>query len=158
MVRWEGRRQSDNVDDLRGPGGAGLNIGLVALVLRFVLGRFGIGGVIVLVGGYFALSAIGVNPLALGGAGGGSGRTTPQDDAAAAFSKTMLAETEDAWTRIFAANGSRYPAPRLNLYNGQVNSACGFATAAAGPFYCPADKEVYLDHSFLREFWQPIGA
>ena len=158
MVRWRGREGSKNVDDLRGARTAGIS-GLAILILRFVFSRFGIGGVVVLVGGFFALRAIGVDPLMLlSGQPQQAGPVSEQDEEAGQFATVILRETELVWGEIFAQNGQRYPEPRLNLFTGQVNSACGYASAASGPFYCPADREVYLDTSFFSELSRRFGA
>ena len=74
------------------------------------------------------------------------------------FVATVLAETEDTWTGIFKANGMTYEDPKLVLFTGQIRSACGFATAAAGPFYCPGDHKVYLDMAFFQQLQQQFGA
>ena len=161
MVKWQGRRQSSNVEDLRRAGGRAVNTGALIMIARFVLGRFGIRGVIVLVAGFFALNAIGINPLALMG-GGGQTSSGPvpsaENDTEYQFVSTILAETENTWQNLFSASGSRYKTPTLRMFSGQVQSACGFASAASGPFYCPADQNVYLDTSFFRELSQRFGA
>ncbi len=160
MVKWQGRRQSSNVEDGRGAatiaGG-----GVIIMLLRLIVGRFGIRGVLLLAVGFIALSAMGYNPLNLinGGVGGApTTQQTPADDVEFQFVGTILAETEDTWGRIFSQAGAQYQPPVLRLYTGQVNSACGFATAAAGPFYCPGDQKVYLDTSFFTELSQRFGA
>ncbi|MEM9706858.1 MAG: neutral zinc metallopeptidase [Pseudomonadota bacterium] len=159
MVKWEGRRESDHVDDQRGVGAAG-GSGIALILLRLVLTRFGIRGALALGVGFVALSAIGVNPMAL--MGGGAPRSAVSQDGATdenfRFVSVILAETEDTWGRLFAAAGGRYQKPRLTLFSGQVNSACGSASAAVGPFYCPADQKVYLDTSFFRELSERFGA
>jgi len=111
----------------------------------------------------------GINPLTLlsGGdidLGGGSGYSqqstsrAPANDDTTAFVRTVLAETEDTWNGIFQANGQRYEEPKLVLFSGQVNSACGFASSATGPFYCPGDHKVYLDTDFFKELEQRFDA
>lgn len=126
--------------------------------------RFGLGTIAVLVIGYF----LGINPLTMLGllqgtqpltdSGPAPAAGTPTD-AAADFVAAVLGETEEAWTTIFAQNGAQYVAPTLVLFTGQVNSACGFASAASGPFYCPGDQKVYIDLAFYeqleREFQAP---
>ena len=162
MVKWQGRRQSDNVEDRRGAvSGAGMPAaGLVIPILRFVIGKFGIGGVVVLIGGFFALQAIGLNPLSLLAPTGPQTARAPsaQSNQEFAFASVMLAETEDVWTKKFAQAGSRYTAPNMVIFSNSVQSACGGATSAAGPFYCPADKKVYLDTSFFNELANRFGA
>lgn len=159
MVKWRGREGSKNVEDHRGAiAGAGLS-GVAILLLRFVLSRFGIGGIVVLVGGFFALRAVGVDPLALlGGQPAGPAQVSAEDQEAYEFSSVILAETEKVWTDIFAAQGSRYAAPVMRIYTAQTETACGFGSAAAGPFYCPGDRKVYLDTSFFAELSQRFGA
>ncbi|MGE0182953.1 MAG: neutral zinc metallopeptidase [Parvularculaceae bacterium] len=158
MVKWRGREGSKNVEDRRGAAAAGLS-GLAILLLRFVFSRFGIGGIVVLVGGFFALKAIGVDPLALlAGQPAGPAQVSAEDQEAYDFSSVILAETEKTWTDIFAASGERYSPPVLVVYTGQVQTGCGNGSAAAGPFYCPLDQKVYLDTSFFSELSQRFGA
>ncbi|MEO5758860.1 MAG: neutral zinc metallopeptidase, partial [Mesorhizobium sp.] len=144
-------------------------------------GRAGGGGmsistIIILVVLYFGLKAFGIDPLQLlnGGDGGSlipgggqitdnsggqdSGAGAPANDEMKQFVSTVLAETEDTWTGIFKANGLTYEDPKLVLFSGQIKSACGFATAASGPFYCPGDHKVYLDMTFFQELDQKFGA
>ena len=171
-MRWKGRRQSDNVEDLRGRGGrSGGGIGRGGGRIRIPMGGSGMGGrrgggisgIIILVVLFFALRAFGIDPLqVLEGLDGGSGpiagqQTQPAPGAGAPsdetgrFVATILAETEDTWPGILEAAGERYREPTLVLFSGQVQSACGFASAASGPFYCPTDRKVYLDTSFFDE-------
>ena len=168
---WKGRRQSRNIEDRRGraagPGGgfgrgAG---GPVRIPAGRSLGGGGLSGIIILVVIFFALRACGIDPLQLleGGApnqqigfeqSGGSQVT----DEEAQFISVVLAETEDVWNGIFQASGRTYQEPRLVLFNDRVQSACGFASSASGPFYCPGDSRVYIDLSFFRELAQRFGA
>lgn len=161
MVKWRGREGSRNIEDRRGvsAGGAGLS-GAAILILRFVLSRFGFGGVVVLAGGFFALRAIGVDPLALlaGAPASGPATISAADQEAFDFSSVILAETEKTWTDIFAAHGERYEDPVLVAYSGGTQTACGMGSAAAGPFYCPGDRKVYLDTSFFKELSDRFGA
>ncbi len=164
-MRWQGRRQSSNIEDRRGDadmggfGGTGPRIGL-GLPGGRRGGGLSIGAVVViLVVSWF----LGVNPLTLlggleGGNGGGSSIGTQQTsqtgtptDEGGQFVATVLADTEDTWTQIFADGGGRYQVPTLVLFTGQTSSACGFASAASGPFYCPGDRKVYIDLAFYRE-------
>jgi hypothetical protein len=121
-------------------------------------GGIGIGAVIaILVVSYF----LGINPLELL-----SGETpqsrSPVETAASQetrdFVATVLADTEDTWTEIFAAGNEDYPEPTLTLFSGSVSSACGYASAATGPFYCPGDANVYVDLSFFEELRTRFGA
>jgi len=162
-MRWEGERQSDNVEDRRddpGGGGFGLPIG----------GRgIGLGTVaIALVAGWL----FGVNPLTvlglLGGGGGapvpvqqhapGPAHRPPANDRAAAFVSTVLADTEDVWTAVFRASGGQYQQPRLVLFRGSTPTACGRGEAAMGPFYCPGDRKVYIDLGFYDVLRERLGA
>ena len=162
---WQGRRQSSNIEDRRddagtgGFGGAGPRIGMSMPGGRRG-GGLSIGAVvIVLVVGWF----LGVNPLTLlggleGGDIGGSSFQTQQtgqvgapSDESGQFVATVLADTEDTWSEIFANGGNRYQAPTLVLFKGETSSACGYASAASGPFYCPGDRKVYIDLAFYQE-------
>jgi predicted metalloprotease len=127
-------------------------------------GGLGIGGIVVLL---IICWITGINPLTLlsGGDIGGSdsgyqqntGRA-PADDDTTAFVRTVLADTEDTWTNIFKQSGSTYEDPKLVLFSNQVNSACGFASSATGPFYCPNDRKVYLDTNFFEQLNQQFKA
>jgi len=146
-MKWEGERQSDNVEDRRGGGGGFGGMGA---------GTVGIGTlVIALVGG----AIFGVDPgtiLALLGGGGGPApvqqapRAEPANDPQTRFVRATLGSTEDAWTAIFAAQGAQYRPPRLVLFEGATPTGCGTGRSATGPFYCPADSQVYIDLGFFR--------
>jgi predicted metalloprotease len=129
-------------------------------------GGIGIGGLVVIL---LISWALGINPLTLlsGGDvsmdGGGQQQTgtRPQGqstDETTAFVRTVLAETEDTWGGIFRASGETYTNPTLVLFSGQVSSACGSASSASGPFYCPGDRKVYLDTAFFQELDRRFGA
>ncbi|MFR0672823.1 neutral zinc metallopeptidase [Enterobacterales bacterium AW_CKDN230030176-1A_HGKHYDSX7] len=148
---WRKGRRSDNVVDARGSGGGGM---------RFGGGKgLGLGAILLIVGiGWLT----GQDPLRLLGeltgqssqapvATQGETKAPPANDQQAAFVSAILGDTEDTWKALFAQNGSQYREPKLVLFNGQIQSACGFASSAVGPFYCPADQRVYLDTSFFRE-------
>lgn len=158
MVKWRGRRESRNVEDRRGAAAAG-GAGILIMLVRFIIGRFGIRGLFILgvvgVGLYLA----GANPIALlQGQPAPQQAAAPIDDETSQFVRVVLAETEDVWSREFQAVGSDYPEPTLVMFSGSVSSACGYASAASGPFYCPADRKVYLDASFFKELAQRFGA
>lgn len=148
---WQKGRASDNVvEDEGGGGGGGPSFGG---------GRgLGLGGIIlvVIVGLIFGKNPGDILQL-LGGMGGDdAGQGTQQvspagNDEQSLFVKKVLGSTEDVWGRMFQASGKQYPAPRLVLFHGAVQSACGAASAAMGPFYCPGDRQVYLDLDFFRE-------
>lgn len=158
MVKWRGRQGSRNIEDRRGARAAG-GAGLALVLARLVLSRFGIGGVAALAVGVLALRAAGVDPLALlqGGPAGGTA-TAAADDEAGRFVSVVLAETESVWTQIFSESGAAYEEPALVLFSAQTQSACGFASAASGPFYCPSDQKVYLDTTFFAELSRRFGA
>ena len=159
-MKWEGERESDNVEDQRGSGGGGFG-GLP------IGGRgIGIGTVaIALVAGWI----FGINPLTvLGLLGGGGGpapvqqqapaHRPPADDRVAAFVSTVLADTEDVWRGVFQAGGQQYQEPKLVLFRGATPTACGQGEAAMGPFYCPGDRKVYLDLGFFDTLQSRLGA
>jgi predicted metalloprotease len=153
-MRLDDVRQSGNVEDRRGMrvGGGG-----------FRTGGLGLGGLlIVLAISYFA----GVDPMTLlspDQAGTGVDTTAPAPtgppaDQGGQFASKILADTEDTWTAIFSKAGSRYAPPTLVLFSDQVDSACGLASTAVGPFYCPGDRKVYLDLAFFNELSRRFGA
>ena len=171
-MRWRGRRQSDNVQDSRGSGG-GRPGGFGRSPIRIPIGRGagggGISGIVILVVLFFVLKACGIDPLEiLGGGGqgvnvpGGGGTVTegqaPASDEMTQFVATVLAETEDVWNSIFQAEGETYSEPTLVLFSEQISSACGYASSASGPFYCPGDRKVYLDTTFFQQLDQQFGA
>ncbi|MCI1191190.1 zinc metallopeptidase [Calidifontimicrobium sp. SYSU G02091] len=155
-MKWEGQRQSDNVEDRRAGGGAprlggGRGIGLGTIVVALVAGWL-----------------FGINPLTLLGLLGGGelappaaeapATAPPPGDAQAAFVATVLADTEDVWGALLRAGGAAYREPRLVLYRDATRSACGVGQAAMGPFYCPADEKVYLDLGFFDTLHRRLGA
>lgn len=156
-MRWEDGRRSDNIEDRRGQGGGGPKKGLA-------IG--GVGGVVLVL---LAL-ALGVDPAvvlqgaqpqqksASGGQAAQPRVESPEEAKQADFVSVVLADTEDTWTTLFKAQGKSYKKPKLVLFEGQVSSACGHASAAMGPFYCPADQKAYLDLSFFDELHKRFGA
>ena len=147
-MRWENGRESENVEDQRrAPGGLALG---------------GVGTIIVIV---IAL-VLGKNPMALlqqaqNNAPPGAQaplQESPAEARKVAFVKHVLAETEDVWGDLFQRLGKSYRQPKLVLFTGRVNSACGLADAAAGPFYCPGDERVYIDLQFYDELKQRFHA
>jgi predicted metalloprotease len=168
-MEWKGRRQSNNVEDRRGAGGrsprGGLRIPMGRGGVRRAGGGLGIGSIILIL---IVSWALGINPLTLlsgdtGSTGGGyeqqqTQNAAPANDETTAFVRTVLAETEDTWNGIFQAGGETYQEPTLVLFSGQVESACGFASSATGPFYCPGDQKVYLDTAFFQDLRQQFGA
>lgn len=154
-MRWDDFRRSDNVEDTRSGGG-----GRAGFPMPGGRGGLGIGTIIVL--GLLGW-ALGIDPrILIGGAeivGGGAPtqQQTPASPAGAPndkqgqFVSAVLGSTEDVWTEIFAENGQKYKAPRLRMFAGATQSACGYAQSAMGPFYCPLDQRVFLDTAFFRE-------
>jgi predicted metalloprotease len=164
-MKWEDQRQSDNVEDQRDGGGGGGGGG----------GRRGIGGgrglslggiVIALLASW----AFGINPMTvLGLLGGGGAMPEPApaahsqpgakpQDAGARFVSTVLADTEDVWGSYFGAQQQKYTPPTLVLFRGRSQTACGLGEAAMGPFYCPADRKVYIDLAFYDTLRDRLGA
>ncbi len=157
-MKWEGNRESDNVEDRRGAGGGG----------GFGLGgkSVGIGTIVVALIGS---AVFGINPLTMldmlsGGGGGGPVSTqqapmqsTPATDKQTRMVRTVLADTEDVWTKLFAERGGTYAKPKLVVYSGATQTACGTGQAASGPFYCPADQDVYIDLSFYSLMQEKFG-
>ncbi|WP_243019495.1 KPN_02809 family neutral zinc metallopeptidase [Simplicispira sedimenti] len=157
-MKWEGNRESDNVEDRRDGGGDGF---------QMLGGRsIGIGTIVVaLLGGWL----LGVNPLTLLGLLSGGGvppaqvqqapaQRPPADDRLARFVSTVLADTEDVWHGVFRQAGGSYQEPRLVLFRGATPTACGTGQAAMGPFYCPADQKVYIDLGFYETLQSRLGA
>ena len=159
---WKKGRRSDNVVDARddsGGGGGGMRFGggkglsLTAIVLIVGIGWL-----------------TGQDPMQILGqlsgqmseqsapASTGERKAPPAGDEQAEFVASILGDTEDTWRQVFQQAGRSYKDPTLVLFRGQINSACGFATAASGPFYCPADQKVYLDMSFFQEMAQRFKA
>jgi uncharacterized protein len=159
-MKWEGNRESDNVEDRRdgsGGGGGGGGIG----------GRhIGIGSIaIALAASYF----FGINPMTvlsiLGGTGAPDTQVSqapahkpPADDHMAKFVGTVLADTEDVWKDVFTKGGQAYKEPKLVLFRGATATACGAGQAAMGPFYCPGDQKVYIDLGFFETLKNKLGA
>ena len=162
-MRKDGR-ESDNVEDRRsstGGGGGGISMGTIMMLAPLFknLLRSKFGWAIIAVGVIAYMN--GYNPLALLGVGGPV-HSQPvdkvKDEKQAKFMKTVLADTEDVWREILPQYGLRYTDPVMVLYRGQTRSGCGSASAQMGPFYCPADKKVYLDLSFFDELAQRHNA
>jgi uncharacterized protein len=157
-MRWEGREQSTNIEDRRGmrmPGGRGAGFGCIGLLAVLVISML-----------------TGADPRQLLGLLGlvqqiappqAQEQRVPQgpppaNDPQAQFVGVVLKDTENVWQQVFQRNGKRYQNPTLVLFDGRVASACGMASAAVGPFYCPGDHKVYLDMAFFRELSQRFGA
>lgn len=152
-MRWEGNRESDNVEDRRGDGGGGGGGG----------GGFSFGGGSLSIGGIIIALVVswlfGINPATLLSAVSGGGtvqqqqapaHATPASDKEAEFMRVVLADTEDTWTALFKQQGEQYVDPKLVLFTGCTGTACGTGQSATGPFYCPADQKVYIDLDFYR--------
>ena len=151
-MRWKDGRQSTNVEDRRGrrlPGkvkGGGIGILLLALVAMY----FGIDPALVLNMGEELQSTSPGQSVPV--------QQTAEQEELVAFVSVVLADTEDTWNQIFTASGNKYSEPTLVLFSGAVQSACGYAQAAMGPFYCPADKKVYIDLSFYQDLKKQLNS
>jgi predicted metalloprotease len=168
-MRFGDQRESSNFEDVTGRSGGGFGFGggggnALGCLLPLIASRFGIGGVIVLVIGYFLLSSLGV----LGGGGGGGGLvpSSQQQQSAPAGQSTLdpntrrfmlqvLGSTEDTWSKLL---GGRYQPTTLVAYSQAYRSGCGAAQSAMGPFYCPTDQRIYLDTDFFNELAQRFQA
>ena len=158
-MKWEGNRESDNVEDRRGSGGSsggggglgGRGIGLGSIVIALVASYF-----------------FGINPMTvLSLLSGGSpapqtqqvpAQKPPADDRMARFVGTVLADTEDVWKDVFTKGGATYKEPKLVLFRGATSTACGQGQSAMGPFYCPGDQKVYIDLNFYETLKNRLGA
>ena len=163
-MRWEDERESDNVEDARGGGGfsiggrgAGIGCGglIVLLIVSWLTGVSPM-RLLNMVQGTQSASPQAPSGQAGPPAGGETGRA-PQDQLGK-FASVVLASTEDVWTDIFAKSGRTYHRPHLVLFSNAIRSACGLASTAVGPFYCPEDQKVYLDLSFFRDLSTRFGA
>ncbi len=154
-MKWEGNRESENVEDVRGSGGGGIHLGG---------GSIGLGTIVIaLVAGWI----FGINPLTLLGVLSGDGAPTtqqapaakpPADDQMARFISVVLADTEDVWREQFKQSGQAYREPKLVLFRGSTPTACGQGQAVMGPFYCPGDQKVYIDLGFYETMRTRLGA
>lgn len=151
-MKWSGRRQSENMEDRRGISGG-----------KVAVGGGVIGIIILLVNMFGGESAQNLAPI-LEQLQQGQSAPTEQHDLTAKekeegeFVNALLVDNEDVWTKIFKENGWNYEAPKLVLFSGQVQTACGGASSASGPFYCPGDKKVYMDMTFFEELKSKFGA
>ena len=156
-MRWKKGRRSDNVVDQRGKSGGigGKGISLAAVAVIVVMG---------LISGQDPMQIVGQVATQVMQQGGiNTGASTPQqaaprNDEQTEFVRAILGDTEDTWRTLFRQAGKSYKDPTLVLFNGSVRSACGSADSAVGPFYCPADQQVYLDLSFFKEMDQRFAA
>ena len=172
-MRWQDLEESTSVEDRRGSGRSGGFGGMGGfgrsggfrtrggIPLR---GKTGLAVIIVvLVAGYYGID---LTPLITGepfpvetqaSSASAPYKGTAAEEELAKFSRVALKTTEEVWTEIFRASGVKYPYPKLVLYSGSTNTACGYGQAAMGPFYCPADKKVYLDLSFYNDMLKKLG-
>ena len=150
-MQWRGRRQSDNVEDRRGisPKGATLVgggiIGIIILVVK-LLGGDSASPILEQLGGQQTTQS--GTPVEL----------SPEDKTMGEFVSTIFADTEDTWTKIFQDNNMQYKYPHMVLFRDAVQTACGGASSASGPFYCPGDQKVYMDLGFFEELQTKFGA
>ncbi len=150
-MRWQSRRQSDNVEDRRRISGRGLTLGgglgaVVALLIYLFSG-----------GGGEKLTQI-TKSLQNSGAATQERTLTAEEKELGDFASVVLADTEDVWNSIFSKADRRYREPKMVLFSGATESACGFAQSATGPFYCPGDEKVYIDLDFFQELQRRLNA
>ncbi|MFI5184608.1 MAG: neutral zinc metallopeptidase, partial [Vicinamibacteria bacterium] len=154
-MRWEGREESDNVEDQRGrsPLGRGAGIGLGGLLVVIV---------IALITGRDPTQILQLLQGTQEGAPQQTGPTSqqapPANDTLGRFARVVLRDTEVTWETVFTKAGRHYTPPKMVLFSDAVDSACGYTSSAVGPFYCPADRKVYLDLSFFDELSRKFGA
>jgi len=152
-MKWRGTRESDNVEDRRGVSGG-----------KVAVGGGIIGIIILLVNIFGGENAQLITPVLEQMQGGQQTQTeaaaplSKEDEEMGHFVKTVLAKTEDTWGKIFTEHGMIYKNPKLVLFKGSVNTDCGGATSASGPFYCPGDQKVYMDLGFFEELKTKFGA
>jgi len=148
-MRWRGRRQSSNVEDRRRMGGgrkmAFGGVGTIVVVALFLLLGGDPGDVVQVLETPGATTQVDAN-------------TPLPDDELAQFISVVLADTEDVWRMLFSQAGRTYREPKLVLFRGSVQSACGFSSAATGPFYCPGDEKIYIDLTFLEDMQRRLNA
>jgi predicted metalloprotease len=146
-MQWLGRRESSNVDDRRGLSGGGMAVGggVIGLIIYVIYSFLGGGNI-----DPSQLVQAEQAPL--------TAEQKKADDERASFVKVVLADTEDVWQKLFAANGQSYTEPTLVLFRSGVSSACGFAGSATGPFYCPGDSKLYIDLSFYQQMQDELQA
>ncbi|WP_174634581.1 neutral zinc metallopeptidase [Yersinia thracica] len=158
-MRWQGRRESDNVEDRRGDssgGGGGFRPpiggkgGLVILIVVLVAGYYGV-DLTPLLNGSDPMSQTQTQPRS-------QSAVSAKDDQYAKFTSVVLADTEDTWKPIFQKMGRSYQEPKLVMYRGATRTDCGTGQSVMGPFYCPADSTVYIDLSFYEDMKNKLGA
>ena len=157
-MRWQGRRESDNVEDRRSDGGGGPSMGGPGF--RLPSGKGGIILlIVVLVAGYYGVDLTGLmtgQPLQQQEHSQRS--ISPNEDEAAKFTSVILATTEDTWGQLFEKMGRTYQQPKLVMYRGATRTGCGTGQSVMGPFYCPTDSTVYIDLSFYDDMKSKLGA
>lgn len=151
-MKWQGRRESGNMEDRRGMGSSG----------KVIAGGGIIGVIILLINMFGGQDLQNITPV-LEQFNEGSGQTTERALTAeeveqGKMMRVILADTEDVWTKIFQENGMSYDSPNMVLFSNRVETGCGNASAASGPFYCPADQKVYMDLAFFDELKTKFGA
>ncbi|KIO54277.1 KPN_02809 family neutral zinc metallopeptidase [Flavobacterium hibernum] len=153
-MKWKGTRESDNVEDRRGMSSGG----------KTIVGGGIIGIIILLVNVFGGENAQMITPILEQMQGSQSNQTetaaplSKEDEEMGHFVRSVLAKTEDTWDKVFAEQGLTYKKPKLVLFKGSVNTACGGASSASGPFYCPGDQIVYMDLDFFEELKTKFGA
>jgi predicted metalloprotease len=162
-MRFGDSPESDNFEDRTGQsGGGGLRLGgagggALALLAQFVISRFGLVGILILALGYCALTQFGGGGI-IGGGGPATEGPSRLDPATGKFMRQVLGSTEQVWGQVFQQAGAKYTPTRLIAYTDYNQSGCGAAQAAMGPFYCPTDKQIYIDPAFFNELSRRFGA
>ncbi len=159
-MRFGDSPESDNFEDRTGQsGGGGMNLGGgLGLILSLVASRFGIVGIVILLLGYCVLTQFTGGGGMLGGGGSTESGPSRLDPATGKFIRQVLGSTEQVWGQVFQQAGAKYTPTRLVAYTDYNQSGCGAAQAAMGPFYCPTDKQIYIDPAFFNELSRRFGA
>lgn len=144
-MKWQGRRQSSNVEDRRGRSGGGKTPGIIGII-------------VLLVGAYYGVDLSGLVGTPNAGMSQQSTLDTKLESQLNELSRVVLADTEQTWSKVFAQHGQQYRPAKMVLYTGGTSTACGTGQAAMGPFYCPGDQTVYLDLSFYEDMRTKLGA
>jgi len=159
-MRFGDSPESDNFEDRTGQsGGGGMNLGGgLGLILSLVASRFGIVGIVILLLGYCVLTQFTGGGGMLGGGGSTESGPSKLDPATGKFIRQVLGSTEQVWGQVFQQAGAKYTPTRLVAYTDYNQSGCGAAQSAMGPFYCPTDKQIYIDPAFFNELSRRFGA
>lgn len=147
-MKLSGRRQSGNVEDRRGKGSGKMSLGIIGTIVV---------GLIIWLSGGNPMEFVS-QQISTGSTTSQNYTSTPEEEEAATFARTILAGTEEVWTEVFTKNGMTYKPPRMVMFSGATTSGCGNASSTTGPFYCPADQTVYIDLTFFDQMKNQLGA